>query len=288
MSLSPYSQAALEPQRGSRPDIRLVMVDIDGTITGAANTVSPRVRQALRQAKQQGVYVGIATGRMYRSALRFHHEIAANMPICAYQGAMIKDPATDKMYKHWSLNLEVAQQLLAALDTYPLIAHIYVDDQLYVRDWNPLSLGYAERSQVPIHLLSDLGSELTLEPTKVLAMTEDTDLILELLGSLRQQFPADLMYLTRSVPTFLEATHPQVNKGNAVKYLAEEVLGLRPEQVMTIGDSDNDVEMLAYAGLGVAMGNASAEVQAYADWVAPSVDEDGVAVALETFVLKEK
>ncbi|MGC8713558.1 MAG: HAD-IIB family hydrolase, partial [Leptodesmis sp.] len=85
--------------------------------------------------------------------------------------------------------------------------------------------------------------------------------------------------------TFFEATNPLVNKGTAVQYLAEEYLGLKPENVMTIGDNFNDVEMIQYAGIGVAMGNAPDGVKAMADWVAPTVEEDGVVAAIEQFLL---
>ncbi len=269
----------------SRSDIRLVIVDIDGTISGQSNQVSPGVKQALQEARRRGVHVGIATGRMYRSAERFHGEIQANLPICAYQGALIRHPEEKRTYKHWLLDRTLAQELMNQLASHPLLIHVYINDELYLKEWTPLSEAYAQRSQVPVNLLADLGPELTAEPTKVLAMAEDVDLIDQLLTQMRQRFPVEQLYLTRSVPTFLEATHPAVNKGNAVKYLAEEILGLRADQVMTIGDSDNDIEMLSYAGIGVAMGNASEAIQGYADWVAPSVEEDGVVAALEEFVL---
>ena len=85
--------------------------------------------------------------------------------------------------------------------------------------------------------------------------------------------------------TFFEATHPAVNKGTAVQYLTQKILGLQPGNVMTIGDNFNDVEMLQYAGIGVAMGNAPSEVKAIANWVAPDVENNGVALAVEKFLL---
>ena len=100
----------------------------------------------------------------------------------------------------------------------------------------------------------------------------------------KQYTPAEL-YLTKSVATFFEATNPAVNKGAAVRCLAEEILGLKAQNVMAIGDNFNDVEMLEYAGLGVAMGNAPVDVKAIANWVAPDVEQDGAAAAIEAFVL---
>ncbi len=273
-----------DPMR-STTDIRLVILDIDGTLTGSSNQVSPTVRKAIQSAKQKGVRIGIATGRMFQSAQRFHFDIEADMPLSAYQGAFIQDPATNTLHHHWVLDRALAQHLLDHLADLPFIVHVYIDDQLYVRELTELSQLYAERSQVPLNLLSSLGSNWPTHPTKILAMTEDPAMIEDLMQALRRRFPAQQLYLTRSVPTFLEATHPEVNKGNAVKYLTEELLGLTPENVMVVGDSDNDIEMLSYAGLGVAMGNARPEIQAYAHWIAPTVDEDGVAAALEEFVL---
>lgn len=123
-------------------------------------------------------------------------------------------------------------------------------------------------------------------PTKVLALSHDVDLIQELLGNLRLQYTPAELYMTTSVSTFLEVTNPFVNKGTAVRYLAEELLGLTSDNVMTIGDNFNDLEMLEYAGIGVAMGDAPQPVQAIANWVTSSVEEDGVAIAIEKFLLK--
>jgi hydroxymethylpyrimidine pyrophosphatase-like HAD family hydrolase len=103
--------------------------------------------------------------------------------------------------------------------------------------------------------------------------------------NVRQLYRPEELYLTKSVATFFEMAHPLVNKGLAVDYLVREVLQIAPEQVMTIGDNFNDVEMLQYAGIGVAMGDAPPEVKAIANWVAPSVEEDGAAVAIKKFIL---
>ncbi|MEO1131140.1 MAG: Cof-type HAD-IIB family hydrolase [Cyanobacteria bacterium J06639_1] len=266
-------------------DIGLIVLDIDGTIAGTNNTVAQPVRQAVAAAKARGIRIAIATGRMYRSACRFHYDIAADMPLSAYQGALVKEPESDRVHRHWSLPLDIASELIQQLEPTNFVVHVYIDDNLYLKELNPLSQAYAERSQVPINLLSDLGSELTLEPTKILAMADDPAPIERLLAQAREQFPPERLYLTKSVPTFFEATHPEVNKGRAVRYLAEELLGLTPENVLCVGDSHNDIEMLEYAGVGVAMGNAASDVQAHANWIAPTIEQHGVAAAIEEFTL---
>ena len=165
------------------------------------------------------------------------------------------------------------------------LAYFYINDQLYVREITPETEAYVDRSSVTAIAVGDLRSVLDTEPTKILALCDDSDLISHTLNTLRQRYEPAELYLTMSVATFFEATNPLVNKGTAVQYLAEEYLGLKPENVMTIGDNFNDVEMIQYAGIGVAMGNAPDGVKAMADWVAPTVEEDGVVAAIEQFLL---
>jgi HAD superfamily hydrolase (TIGR01484 family) len=156
---------------------------------------------------------------------------------------------------------------------------------LYVRQITPETQIYAKRADIEPIPVGDLRKALTWEPTKVLALSDDTAIIDQMLGSLRKQYTPAELYLTKSVATFFEATNPAANKGAAVRYLAEEMLGLNAQNVMAIGDNFNDVEMIEYAGLGIAMGDAPADVQAIAQWVAPSVEQDGAAAAIEAFVL---
>jgi Cof subfamily protein (haloacid dehalogenase superfamily) len=270
-------------------DIQLLVLDIDGTIAGRSNDIKEPVKQAIRLAQEKGIQVAIATGRMYCSALRFHQAVGSTLPLLAYQGAWIQDPATQKIYQHLPVSRSTAEQLLDYFESEALrkllSVHFYINDQLYVREITSETKIYAQRADIQPQAVGDLRKTLTDEPTKILALSDDTAIIDQLWGSLRQQYTPAELYLTKSVATFFEATHPAVNKGAAVRYLAEELLGLAPHNVMAIGDNFNDVEMLEYAGLGIAMGNAPAEVQSVAQWVAPNVEQDGAAAAIEAFVL---
>ncbi|PAX45722.1 Cof-type HAD-IIB family hydrolase [Brunnivagina elsteri] len=279
----------LENGQTSTNDIKLLVVDIDGTIAGHSNRISKTVTRAIAQAQSQGIQVAIATGRMYRSALRFHQEIASTLPLIAYQGAWIQEPTTNKVHRHLTVKRETAQQLLDYFEQPELkdllSVHFYINDELYVRELTRESKIYAKRSNINAIAVGDLRDTLDNEPTKVLALCDDVDVINQLLGNLRRQYTPAELYLTTSVATFFEATNPFVNKGTAVRYLAEEMLGLQPANVMTIGDNFNDLEMLQYAGIGVAMGDAPDGVKAIAQWIAPNVEQNGVAAAIEKFLL---
>lgn len=281
--------ASAENQATAATDIKLLVVDIDGTIAGESNNLSQKVFQAIAAVKAKGIKVAIATGRMYRSALRFHQQINSTLPLLAYQGAWIQDPTTQKIHRHLSVSREMAEKLLDYFEQPKLRSllsvHFYINDELYVRELTTETVIYAERSNIVPIVVGDLRSSLSNEPTKILALCDDIDIIKDLLGNLRRQYTPAELYLTTSVATFFEATNPLVNKGTAVRYLAEEMLGLQRTNVMTIGDNFNDLEMLEYAGIGVAMGNAPEEVQAIATWVAPTVEEDGAATAIEKFLL---
>jgi len=277
-----------------RPEICLVVLDIDGTISGSANRVSEPVKLAVRSAQERGVKVAIATGRMYRSALRFHREVGSDCPLISYQGALIKDPITGQTVGHWAVDRSYALKLLEDFAPYTatgsLSVHLYLDDNLYVKSITAQTLAYAQRSQVEAIAVGDLGEFILCQdtdPTKVLALSDDPQIISELLTNLKNRYSQGELYLTKSVATYFEATNPIANKGTAVKYLAEEILGLTREQVMTVGDNFNDLEMISYAGIGVAMGNAPPDLQALADWIAPDVEADGAAVAIERFILNQ-
>jgi Cof subfamily protein (haloacid dehalogenase superfamily) len=277
------------PATDTAQEIKLLVVDIDGTISGESNTVSQAVKEAIAAVQAKGIPVAIATGRMYRSALRFHQELNSTLPLMAYQGAWIQDPTSQTIHQHLPVSRDVAEQLLDYFEQPTLRSllsvHFYINDQLYVREVTPETQAYAARSGITPIAVGDLRLTLSNEPTKILALCDDTTVITDLLGNLRRQYTPAELYMTTSVATFFEATNAVVNKGNAVRYLAEEILGLKSHNVMTIGDNFNDLEMLQYAGIGVAMGNAPEGVQAIANWVAPSVEVDGVATAIEKFLL---
>jgi len=272
----------------SPPDIRLLILDIDGTVTGEFHSIRQPVIEAVQAAQAQGVQVAIATGRSYQSALPFYEKICSTLPLIAYDGALIREPQTGIVHRHLSIEPQVAVQLLDYLEHHEseehLSIHIHIEDKIFIQNFNTTTLAYLEQFQLQATPVSDLRQVLDQGLTKVKALSRDS----QLLNSLQQHYnynPTKLC-LTQYEEISLEAVHPNVNKGTAANYLAETLLALQPEQVMAIGNEFNDVEMLKYAGIGVAMGNAPEAVQAIADWVAPSVEADGVAAAIQTWILQ--
>ena len=273
-------------------DIRLLVLDIDGTIAGESNSIREPIKAAIQLAQDQGIQVALATGRMYHSALPFYHDIGSQLPLIAYNGAFIKDPQTEKSYRELSVTPDIAIALLDHLEQPQfksrLDIHCYYDDQLYVREITLETERYKLRSGAKPVVVPDLRTIAERSSLKLLVVTHEAPLIQELITHFSDRFSEDELHVTQSTEIYLELTHPQANKGSAVRHLAEDILGFAPEQVMAIGDNFNDLEMLQYAEIGVAMGNAPPEVQAIADWVTIDVEEDGVAIAIQKFLLGDR
>lgn len=270
-------------------DIRLLVLDIDGTISGHTNQVTPGVLEAIRHVQKRGVRVAIATGRMFRSAQRFHEVIASDLPIIAYNGAWIQDPVDKKLHRQLSVAADICVELLDYLAAEPwrsqLHLHIYRDDELYVSESNDKIDAYQERTGCKATLLKDLREIVDHSPTKLLAVCHKEGVSEKLVPEVRKRYTHEQIYCTQSTEFYVEFTSPIATKGQAVKFLTEEIMNLKPENVMAIGDNFNDKEMLQYAGIGIAMGNAPENLKKVADYVTSSVDEDGVAQAIAHFDL---
>ena len=270
--------------------IKLLILDIDGTISGKSNQVTETVKDAIKEAQAKGIKVGLATGRMYCSALRFHQEIDADLPIIAYNGAWMQEVDNNQeILLHQPVDKNIAQQLLHYFrekqKEKELEIHLYYDDQLYVENFSKKTDFYVTRSGINYNVIDKLESLLNNHPTKVLAQSPDADFIGNLLQDLQSRYSTDELYLTQSNPIYLEATQANVNKGSTIQYLVEKILGYHADEVMAIGDNYNDYTMLKYAGFSVAMGDAPDGIKNIASAVTKDVENDGVADAIASYLL---
>jgi hypothetical protein len=271
-------------QRRRQEDIavlRLVAIDLDDTLLNPEGIITSRVRDAIRRVQEMGCLVTLATGRMFRSARPFADELGLDLPLITYQGALIQTSRTEEVWRAVSLQPEVLYPLLRFLEQAEVHINLYVGDDLYVAEMNQVAEGYARFSRVPARAVGQLSRFPLSAATKVVAIGEPVFLKEQLQPQAVREFSGRLT-INRSRPHFLEFGHPDATKSKALAYLAER-LGIGREQVMAIGDGENDLDMLEYAGVGVAMGNADPAALAVADFVTASNAADGVAVALERY-----
>ena len=263
--------------------IKLVALDLDDTLLDSKLAVSPRASVAIRQAVAQGVTVTIATGRMYRSALPYARQLKLDVPLITYNGALIKSSLSAETFLHQPVERDLAGQLLALCRQHGWYVQTYMHDELYVKEMDEYATYYSRFSGAPATAIGDRLYEAEESPTKILVMAAENE-IPGIQGTLKSIF-GNRLSIVVSKPTFIEITHPLANKGKALAFLADK-LGIKQDETMAIGDSGNDVDMLNFAGWGVAMGNASQAVKAIARLETLSNEADGVAEAIEKYVLK--
>lgn len=261
-------------------DIKLIAIDLDDTLLKNDLCISDQAKRSIKKAVDKGVAVTLATGRMYCSALPFAKELGLNLPLITYQGAMVKY-ADGREVNHMPIPLETARELVKFILPYKYHLNVYIDDELYVHKDSALGQHYAKYVKVPVNTVDDLEKSIVSEPTKLLVLEKEKDLT-PLKEDLQKAF-TDRIVVSKSKSYFLEIAHAKATKGEALKKLADS-MGIKREQVMAIGDSMNDYDMIKYAGWGVAMGNALPEVKDVARYVTHSNEDDGVAEAIERII----
>jgi Cof subfamily protein (haloacid dehalogenase superfamily) len=258
---------------------RLCAIDLDDTLLNPEHQISPRNAQAVRALVERGVIVLIASGRMYQATLRYAEQLDLATPIIAYNGAMVRNPRTEEVWLHEQIPADLATTVLDYCAEHHLQLNFYLNDLLYSAAYTPWLQLYHERTQSPIKLLPDFYTAVRGErPTKLIIVDspEATD---ALLPYFRDVFGSGL-YVTKSNNEYLEFMPPTANKGAALELTAAR-LGVTAEETIAFGDSWNDIPMLRWAGLGVAVGNAKPEVISAADRTIGRSEDDGVGIALE-------
>jgi hydroxymethylpyrimidine pyrophosphatase-like HAD family hydrolase len=272
--------------------------------------ISPVVQTAVQRARDEGVVVALATGRAYESAVTFAEQLDIDTPLVCYQGGMIKDPLSGEVLHRETYPVPLALELIewvderlqrpfASLGLPPesmepwgglpvepgqIEVAMFVDGMMYLErvhggtDFWPRYFGQK------VMQVDRLVDALLQEPMKAMLIARPATCD-EVVPEFKSAFDGRLQ-VVRSHPLFIEAVPSGVSKGRSVARLAEHI-GISREETIAVGDNENDLTMVEWAGLGVAMGNATPQVKSAADWVAPSVAEDGVAEIVEQFILRE-
>jgi hypothetical protein len=259
----------------------MFVTDLDGTVLGPDLSLSPRTRAAFATLAARGCLPVVATGRILEAARPFAEALGVSAPLITYNGAWVRCTRTESDLLHRPVPAETAAEVRAALERAGLHVNVFVDDRVYMRAPSPEGDAYVRHARIAPIYCGDWAALAGRAPTKVLAIGPAAR-VTAVLAELRERF-AGRVWLTPSMPTFLEVVHPSVNKGAALAHLAARY-GIDAGEVVAVGDGLNDAEMLAWAGLGVAMGNAPPELKRLADRVTGSVEEDGVAALIEGLI----
>ena len=267
---------------GSHRTIRLVAMDLDGTLVVGGHHIPSACAEAIAEAQACGVHIVLATGRMHHSAVDFTERLGlGDAPVISYNGALVRRAQSSETILHDPVPAELAQEILAYCIENRASIHYYVDDVMYVLKVDHWARRYLERTgSVPVPV-GDVRRLPGKEPTKVLII-DHPDRADRYLAEARERF-AGRVYVTRSLPEYIEFLSVSASKGRALRAVAEH-LGVPLEETLGLGDMVNDQPLIEEAGIGVAMHHAPEPVRQVADFVTGPGDE-GVAEAIRKFVL---
>jgi Cof subfamily protein (haloacid dehalogenase superfamily) len=222
----------------------------------------------------------VVTGRMVQSVRRFLEPAELGEPVICYQGAVVAD-AEGRWLRHEPIPLALAKETLAALQDEGYDPNVYLDDELYVARATQAATDYAGFQHLEIHEVGDTLAWLAAPPTKLVCVGDPEEL--DGVETRMKAAFGDRLYISKSLPYFLEFAQAGVTKGAGLDFLAEH-MGFTREQVVAFGDGENDVELVDWPVFGVAVENAHDRVKAVADWICPSAEDEGVAQVLEALL----
>ncbi|MGY4707671.1 Cof-type HAD-IIB family hydrolase [Candidatus Bipolaricaulota sp. J31] len=249
----------------------LLVLDLDGTILGDDHRLSPDVYVALGRLSPR-FWIAIATGRSLASATPFVLTMGITLPVILYNGAVVYDIFAGAALREQRLGVEEARAALAVTGRYPVDVEVYrdMDDPtLYVERITPRVARFQEKENLPAREVGDLLGFLNFPPLKLLVLG-DPEVLVELEAELKRGVQG--IAVVRSEVNYLEVLPRGASKGAALRWLSEH-LGIPREGVVAVGDQLNDLEMIRWAGIGVAMAHGPAELRRTADLVISSVAE---------------
>lgn len=260
--------------------IDLIALDLDGTLLAPDESISPRNRKAIGAALSAGVRVVLVTGRGVDTPIRVSKDLGLNLPVICCHGALTKDFGANKILEHAPVPLQYAKPMIAFAEAQGLAVAVYHDEAFYRLEGSKVFMddmrgpGWHEAPSLSAILKDGAPTFIRfLGPESVARMQRE-------FGDL----PLAFRYETWQDFVECAVLNREASKKNALAKLCAD-FGVPSERVLAVGDSRNDVPMLRWAGIGVAMGNALPEVREAVRYVTASNDRDGVAQAIERFCL---
>jgi len=263
--------------------IRLLAIDLDGTLVNDRLEMDARDVAGVKAAAAAGVTVVLATGRMFKSSLRYAEPLGLTGPIINYQGAVVREIASGEVWYRCELTVPMQQRVLAIAEPRDWHVNAYVDERVYTARARPEADLYARIAMVPYEVVGPLSKWVSQDSTKMVLVDLDPADVPARMAEL-STWMGDVARVTRSLDWFVEVVNPVVSKSRALAMVADR-LGIAQTEVCAIGDNTNDEDMVTWAGFGVAMGQAPQALKAVAKYVTGRIGEAGVAQVIERFVI---
>lgn len=264
--------------------IKLIAIDMDGTMLNSHHGISLGVKEMIQKAKDQGIKVAICTGRPYSGTTQYFKELGLkdDFVIC-YNGAIVQNIQTGEQIAHYNLSHEDYLEIDTMARRIGVHLHSMDDKAIYTsnRDISPYTVHESFLVGLPIKYRTQ--EEITPELSLIkLMMIDDKERLDAAIAKIPEWF-FEKYTAMRSTEFYFEILNKDTDKGRGLKHLADH-LSISQEETMAIGDNENDLAMIRYAGIGVAMGNAIDSVKNAADVIVADNDHDGVAEAIQSIL----
>ena len=273
--------------------VKLIVSDIDGTVVGKSGKVTERLKSAFRACEKKNIPIVLASGRTFFGARALAVEAGLNAPVISANGGRLDLDINkeDAPFYEDTLEKETSMKVYRRLKESGCFMTSYVGKKIYVLNETN---GYGSKCAWKSEAVKGLDyvimddeerflKEGTVAPYKYEAYSDDRNLM----DKLRKEFSDMGLSVSSAFPFNLEILSPGGGKGRAIRALAQK-MGITMDEVMALGDGSNDLGMLEVSGIPVAMGNAVEVLKKAAKYIAPDVDEDGAAIAIEKFALSEE
>lgn len=268
---------------------KMVVADFDGTIYTDSYDITQKTKDVFAEFIELGGMIFIATGRLF-SAIQPHAQaLKLTAEVITYQGSGIYDLKNNELVYNKDIDPSLACEVFNEMShgySDKMIPMLFFDDKCYVEEENVFTLKFSEVVKVPLQITGEKLSKFIIKnnilPTKILALVPPKD-ARSIIDDFKKLYK-NVLNINQSGPSLVEMVNIQASKGNAVAWLAKKY-NVNREEIICIGDSENDNSMLEYAGLGIAMGNAMEVTKAVADYITDTNNNDGVAKAIEKFCL---
>jgi Cof subfamily protein (haloacid dehalogenase superfamily) len=265
-----------------RPQIELVLADVDGTLVTSEKQLTERTIAAVRALKDAGVKFAVTSGRPPRGMQMLVKPLALELPLAAFNGGLFARPDMSVIEQR-SIDARLVEEIVALIGEHALDVWLYRGSDWLLRDASAAHVAKEADTVRFAPTVVDSFDGMTERIAKIVGVGDDLAAVARAEADARRRF-GEHVSAARSQPYYLDVTHPQANKGAVLRYLSHEY-DIPLSRIATLGDQSNDVLMFDGAGLSIAMGNAGEDVQRAATRVTASNDEEGFALAIERLVL---
>jgi len=262
---------------------KLVALDMDGTMLNGDRELSDRVKLAIQQVRKKGVKVVLSSGRNFNGIKRFIDKLGLDELVMNLNGALVYDSSGENLVFSESIDSKACKSVIEICEECGAFVILFIGKEAYVDKYTKEAEFFENHDKVKVTPVGMLSKFYTNQPAAKLMMVGE-NVELQRIRTKIQSSLGDKTNVAFSLPYFLEVYSSKISKGLMLQKVAE-YYGIKTEEVIAMGDGENDLSMIEYAGLGIAMGNAMESVKKRADFITKSNTEDGVAYALEKFIL---